>query len=353
MTQFDFGTINPATTTGTALASLLGSFRTSLATGHSGIARPTYVQTGQTWLDTSGATWILKQYDGSTDVTLGIIDPATHKWYPNLTNLQAEVTIASAATTDVLGAASARVVVTGTTAITSFGTTPNTIKFVRFSGGLTITNNANIVTNDGANLVVLAGATIIVMSDASGVARIWGSPSGGGVIGQVSYFAMNSQPVGYLKCNGAAYSRTAYSALFAAIGTTYGVGDGSTTFNVPELRGEFIRCLDDGRGIDASRALASAQGSQNLSHAHSISDPGHAHSIADGGHQHYFGASYIGSGIGSNGGYVNASNNNGALTGVSGTGIGIYGAGTGISIVANGGSEARPRNIPMLACIKY
>ncbi|MGY5795298.1 hypothetical protein ACXHXM_34705 len=89
-----------------------------------------------------------------------------------------------------------------------------------------------------------------------------------------------------------------------------------------------------------------------MAHAHGVSDPGHAHGVYDPGHQHYFGASYIGSGVGSNGGYVNASNNNGALTGVSGTGIGIYAAATGISIQSNGGTEARPRNVALLACIK-
>lgn len=50
-----------------------------------------------------------------------------------------------------------------------------------------------------------------------------------------------SSPSGWLLCNGALYSRTTYAALFNAIGTTYGVGDGSTTFAVPDLRGYFVR----------------------------------------------------------------------------------------------------------------
>ena len=76
----------------------------------------------------------------------------------------------------------------------------------------------------------------------------------------VLYFAGQTAPVGWLKANGAAVSRTAYAALFAAIGTTYGAGDGSTTFNLPDLRGEFMRGWDDGRGIDHGRVLGSAQG---------------------------------------------------------------------------------------------
>ena len=78
--------------------------------------------------------------------------------------------------------------------------------------------------------------------------------------GAVLYFAGQTAPAGWLKANGAAVSRTAYAALFAAIGTTYGAGDGSTTFNLPDLRGEFIRGWDDGRGIDLGRVLGSAQG---------------------------------------------------------------------------------------------
>lgn len=78
--------------------------------------------------------------------------------------------------------------------------------------------------------------------------------------GAVMYFARTTAPDGWLKANGAAVSRTAYAALFAAIGTTYGTGDGRTTFNLPDLRGEFVRGWDDGRGIDSGRALGSAQG---------------------------------------------------------------------------------------------
>lgn len=57
-------------------------------------------------------------------------------------------------------------------------------------------------------------------------------------------------PAGYLLCDGGTISRTTYSRLFQAIGTTYGVGDGSTTFAIPDLRGEFIRGLDNSRGVD-------------------------------------------------------------------------------------------------------
>lgn len=79
--------------------------------------------------------------------------------------------------------------------------------------------------------------------------------------GTVNAFAgaVASIPEGYLLCNGGAVSRTVYADLFRAIGTTYGVGNGTTTFNLPDLRGEFIRGLDNGRGVDFGRTLGSAQ----------------------------------------------------------------------------------------------
>jgi microcystin-dependent protein len=89
--------------------------------------------------------------------------------------------------------------------------------------------------------------------------------------GSVFCMAVATVPSGYLECNGAAVSRTTYAALFAIIGTNYGTGNGSSTFNLPDLRGEFIRGFDNGRGADSGRSIASSQGASNASHNHSIS----------------------------------------------------------------------------------
>lgn len=78
--------------------------------------------------------------------------------------------------------------------------------------------------------------------------------------GQIAYSAAGVIPTGWLECNGAAISRATYGTLFAVIGTNYGAGDGATTFNLPDLRGEFLRGADRGRGVDAGRAIGSAQG---------------------------------------------------------------------------------------------
>lgn len=77
--------------------------------------------------------------------------------------------------------------------------------------------------------------------------------------GTIAYFTVNSAPSGWLKANGSTISRAYYPDLFAAIGTTYGAGDGSTTFKIPDCRGEFLRSWDDSRGIDSGRSIGSYQ----------------------------------------------------------------------------------------------
>jgi hypothetical protein len=81
-------------------------------------------------------------------------------------------------------------------------------------------------------------------------------------------FSGSSEPPGWFFCYGQAISRAAYPRLFSAIGTVYGAGNGSTTFNVPDLRGEFVRGFDAGRGIDTGRVLGSFQIDEFKSHTH-------------------------------------------------------------------------------------
>lgn len=78
-------------------------------------------------------------------------------------------------------------------------------------------------------------------------------------IGSVTALASTMAPAGWLVCDGAEVSRTNYADLFGVIGETFGAGDGTTTFKLPDLRGEFIRGLDSGRGADADRNLGSSQ----------------------------------------------------------------------------------------------
>jgi len=158
--------------------------------------------------------------------------------------------------------------------------------------------------------------------------------------GTVIYTARSSAPPGYLKANGAAVSRTTYATLFAAIGTIYGAGNGSTTFNLPDLRGEFMRGWDDGRGLDSGRPFASVQGQSYQSHSHGMD--------AAGNHNHSVNASYYGDGGAGTAYFIDP---NGGFNANIGWGTGT--AGSHIhGIQASGDTETRPRNIALLACIK-
>ena len=89
-------------------------------------------------------------------------------------------------------------------------------------------------------------------------------------VGAVFCIAVSAVPSGYLECSGTAVSRSTYAALFAVISTTYGAGNGSTTFNVPDLRGEFVRGYDHGRGIDGGRSINDWQDGHNKEHNHTV-----------------------------------------------------------------------------------
>jgi len=95
--------------------------------------------------------------------------------------------------------------------------------------------------------------------------------------GIVMPFAGTVEPQGYLFCDGSAVSRDTYAALFAVIGTTYGAGDGSTTFNLPDLTGRVVI------GVSGSHALGSTGG--EASHALTSGEmPAHVHEVPSHGH---------------------------------------------------------------------
>ena len=162
------------------------------------------------------------------------------------------------------------------------------------------------------------------------------TPPSGAPAGAIAYMAANAVPTGWIKANGAAINRTTYAALFLVIGTTYGAGNGSTTFALPDLRGEFLRSLDDGRGIDTGRGIGAAQG-------HAIQNITGAFDLPSNTGQFSAGATGIFGQIAGGGGTV--------ISGVHPS------AANRITFDASGqaqtASESRPRNIAMLACIKY
>jgi microcystin-dependent protein len=166
------------------------------------------------------------------------------------------------------------------------------------------------LTATAAELNILDGVTVTAAQINEGLAPP----------GSVILHAANTAPTGYLKANGALVSRSTYAALFAEIGTTHGAGDGSTTFALPDLRGEFIRGWDDGRGIDSGRAFGSAQSADIGPHTH----PGSSYAQI----------------TGVNTGQGLRTDNNGNFIGTTG-------------IDTSTGTETRPRNVALLACIKY
>jgi microcystin-dependent protein len=134
-----------------------------------------------------------------------------------------------------------------------------------------------------------------------------------------------TEPAGWLKCNGQAVSRTTYAELFAILGTTFGAGNGSTTFNVPDYRGEFPRGLDEGRGVDVGRALGSTQADMLESHNHNVGAFTTSASNTGQGVFNFYAVTSHGGGSSFNG-YTTSS---------------------------NGGTETRPRNIAAPYFIKF
>lgn len=138
--------------------------------------------------------------------------------------------------------------------------------------------------------------------------------------GAVMAFAMNSAPNGWLACNGSNVSRTTYAALFSAIGTTYGSGDGSTTFALPDLRGYFLR----GSGTNSDGTAAGTFGEKQ------------ADGIKE--HSHRFGYNLV----------TGVASGNGPLTQLGGA------TAYDLAMVPGTSStDTRPKNIAMLYCIKF
>lgn len=157
------------------------------------------------------------------------------------------------------------------------------------------------------------------------------SSTGAGVpAGSLQAYAGSSAPSGWLLCDGSAVSRTTYARLYAAIGTTWGAGNGSTTFNVPDLRGRTPIGAGTGSGLTA-RTLAGSGGAETVqldvttmpSHSHTFtgsstdSQGSHGHSLSGsvgsgGGHSHSVGNQTTRGDILAGGGTTTAANGGGS-----------------------------------------
>lgn len=253
---------------------------------------------------------------------------------------------------------------------------------VRNSGtaDLTVDPAGTETVNGGATVTLNPGFSAELFNIGSGWAALLSAPQNfGRIVGELIPIASTSLPPLCVWPNGQNLSRSAYAALFAALGTSYGAGDGSSTFGTPDLRGRALFGRDNLGGTAANRVTAGNSGiagstlgagggdERMPAHAHGVSDPWHAHGAWSGNagaHNHGtawpFGVgTYFDSELGSwfpgapsgTGPFIRTENTHyidqGALIGWVGDhahGIGIGGSGTGISIqtAGAGGSANMP-----------
>jgi microcystin-dependent protein len=234
-------------------------------------------------------------------------------------------------------------------------TAVNTITWTKFFGLLTIRNS----TSGGYNLLcgiaggvfatVLNGETTVLWADGVNFFRL----SAPVYPGFMQPYAVATPPTGWLYADGSVISRTTFAALFNTIGTTFGAGNGTTTFNIPDMRGRIPGGYDASNttnrltstvtgGISAAtlgntggvqdHTLATTQlpahghGVTDGTHSHGINDGGHAHGYSDPGHTHTTNASS----------QVDA-NQNWTAQGINGLGVStISSSGVGITILSSG-----------------
>ena len=325
MAQHDYDIGNQA---GSSFRADLNSALSAILSLNSGSTPPATTAAYSLWADTSTSPAVLKQYNGSAFVTIGTIGSVN-------------LGLAALASPTFTGVPLAPTASAGTNTTQIATTAFVASSFLPLAGG-TVTGNVTLNAQsdirfadaDSSNYVALqAPATVaanltltLPAADGSSGQALTTDGSGalafatiGGVpIGAVFHFAASTAPTGFLKANGAAVSRTTYAALFAITGTTYGVGDGSTTFNVPDLRGEFIRGWADDRAVDTGRAFGSAQADEIKSHTHTVNPMAGITTRSEGG----------------NGNTIFSD----PFTGNTGS---------------TGDVETRPRNVALLACIKF
>ena len=272
-----------------------------------GSSEPTTKVNGKLWVNSNNNT--LNMYDGTNFINLGKIDTAE----------MGHATTASPSFTGTINSAG-DIVMSGT-------------------GSLQIPKGTTAQRPTPATGDIRFNTTLTQFEGYNGSA--WGEIANGVPAGSIFTFASTTVPSGYLECNGAAVSRSTYATLFAAISTTFGVGDGSATFNLPDLRGQFVRgWANNATGTgDDGRSFASSQADQNKTHGHtaSVTDPGHKHVTKGHGTQDDGGSNVTGS---TSGGTSSTSMND-ANTGIS------------VSVASDGGAEVRVKNIALMYVIKF
>jgi microcystin-dependent protein len=183
-------------------------------------------------------------------------------------------------------------------------TSPKINENVAVTATATEINLLDGVTASTAEINYLDGVTSSIQTQFNNIQTV---PSG-----VISVFGGSSAPTGYLLCDGTAVSRATYSALFGIISTTYGVGDNSTTFNVPNLKGKVAVGRDSSQSEFDNLGETSGAKTVTLTTAQM---PAHTHSLNPG-------QVVGGSGSGGTNNYAPTGNNPTANTSITSTGGG-------------------------------
>jgi len=173
-------------------------------------------------------------------------------------------------------------------------------------------------------------------------------------VGEVRWIAVNTAPAGWLACDGAARSRSTYSRLFAAIGAVFGAGDGSTTFNVPDLRGRASVGAGQGAGLTA-RAIGTKWGVEAVALS-TAQMPSHSHGGATGGASRSLNHSHGVTGDRNTaGGYAPTNLATGGVVGAFVTDGVLYNddLNHGHALLADGGNAAHDNTQPSIAIPAY
>ena len=393
------------TVSGLSLFTRINAALAALVSSNSGSSAPTNPCSGapvagQWWRDSSGGNAVQKLYDGTAWEAVGTMDASNGIWMPPVGG--GAGSLASAATTDLWSVPQSYVVITGTTAITKLaGSSAPTgsIKTVSFAGALTLSHDATqlivpggrsltTAVGDKAIVVALGGGNVAVLNytPASGLAvaavptghldqfwlascpGTWVEPTGG-AIGDASSGASLRANADTFELFSAMWALDATVAAVQTSGGSASTRGGSAAIDfaahkrivVPDARGVFLRGLDDGRGVDTARLLASAQSDALKSHTHTASAlssftgnalSGHTHTVEAGGLAHGFNP-------GSTGDTWFASADDQQNTGArphAGTSSVSAGTPTGsvstsVTVDATGAAET-PVNVAALTCIK-
>ena len=320
--------------------------KTALMNHHKGSVVPSYAAAGMIWLDDAATPWLLKIYDGTDWITLGDVNATTNTFNP-YTGMAASRVLNHAADTGAVNAyavapvpaissyAVGQIVFlkptnanTGASTLSVSSLAAKSIKLPDCSdllSGSLETTGVYALMYDGTNFIVL-NPTLVSVSvkdsnltiqddgdttkkfrfQASGITtattRMLTVPDKDGTIatlsdvmptGSFTPYAGITEPSDWLFCYGQDVSRTTYAALFAVISTTYGVGDGSTTFNLPDLRGRVVAGQDDMGGSSANRLTdqtggldGDTIGAVGGEEAHTLltaNMPAHTHTVSYGG----------------------------------------------------------------------